>query len=325
MSKLRVAFSDFWKDFDPRKNFFAEALSTQFDWEISDQPDLLICSVFGRDWTAYSCPRVLFTGENIQSDPTLFDASFTFEPFSKTNYYLPLYRFYGAYAAAFKPRLLTREVWEQKKTIATVFSNTKQRLRNQVYFRLAERFKADSGGRAFNNVGGPVPDKAEFIKNYKFSLAFENTSWPGYTTEKLVEAYSYGTVPIYWGDPNVATSFNAKAFLRLKSLRELGELETTLASTLNDFHRYKLIYEQPLFPENQEPEFLKAEAVGSFLRQVVEGGGRKGVRRRVSNFRNYLWEKRWKTKESTFFRTMGVRPVLSFLFAASYPFFLVKG
>ena len=319
MIKLKVAFSDFWKDFDSRNNFLAEALSTQFDWEVSDSPDVLICSLFGENWASYSCPRILFVGENIQSDLSHFDASLTFEPSSKTNYYLPLYRFYGVYRDVFKPRRLSRTALEQKKSIAAVFSNAKQRLRNQVYFRFAKKFGADSGGRAFNTVGGPVPDKAAFVQNYKFSLAFENTSWPGYTTEKLLEAYGYGTVPIYWGDPQVESYFNPRAFLHLRSLKDLGALETKIEQMMDDIDQYQRVYEEPLFPGNREPEFLRAETVGKFLKQAVERGVVRKIKRKVSPFRIYLWERRWKTKQ-----LMWGRQLLNVLFVLYFPFFSAK-
>lgn len=42
----------------------------------------------------------------------------------------------------------------------------------------------DSGGRHRNNVGGLVKDKYEFDLSYKFSIAFENSSYQEYLTEK---------------------------------------------------------------------------------------------------------------------------------------------
>ena len=70
--------------------------------------------------------------------------------------------------------------------------------------RLSRRKRVDSGGRAFNNIGGPIPAgspaKLDFLRAYKFNLAFENASLPGYTTEKIVEAYvryikGWATIP----------------------------------------------------------------------------------------------------------------------------------
>lgn len=323
MQKLKVAFSDFWKGFEPQNNFLAEALSTQFDWEISNSPDLLICSLYGDKWSTYQCTRILYSAENIQSDLSHFDASLTSEPTSRSNYYLPLYRFYAAYQDVFKPRQIERRAFESKKSIAAVFSNAKQRLRNQVYLRFAELFEADSGGKAFNNVGGPVPDKAKFIQNYKFNLAFENTSAKGYTTEKILEAYGYGTIPIYWGDPQIENYFNPQAFLHLRSLKDLKYLEEKIEYLLSSFEEYKKMYEEPLFPNNQEHDFLRPESVGNFLKNSVEKGIVRKHRRKVSQYRIYLWERRWKTKQMKA-NIKWLRPFWDVFFTFYIPIYITK-
>ena len=61
----------------------------------------------------------------------------------------------------------------------------------------------DSGGRHLNKIGYSVDNKMEFIKDYKFVIAFENSSYPGYTTEKILEPLVAGCIPVYWGSPAV--------------------------------------------------------------------------------------------------------------------------
>lgn len=73
--------------------------------------------------------------------------------------------------------------------------------------------KVDSGGKYKNNIGKPVENKRDFQMTHKFVIAFENTSTRGYTTEKIIGAYAAGAVPIYWGDPDVAMTFNTKSFI----------------------------------------------------------------------------------------------------------------
>ena len=326
LPELKVAFSDFWKDFDPFQNVVAESLSLHFDWKLvscpEELPDLLFVSLFGEKWKNYSCPRVLVAGENISSDTRHFDASLTFDPPSETNYYLPLYRFRSEYVGVFQPRRLTKDEWLEKKSIAAVFSNPKARFRNSVYFRFRETFNADSGGKAFNNVGGPVPNKKEFLERYKFSLAFENTAWSGYTTEKLLEAYAFQTVPIYWGDPQVTKTFNPKAFLRITNWGNLPKVEETLGHLLNDFEAYREMYEQPLFYNNQEPEFLKPQNVGQFIIKVLNRGVVRR-RRRTADFDLHLWGTRWRVKQiSEKYKIL--RHLLVYILALDYPLVKLK-
>lgn len=55
----------------------------------------------------------------------------------------------------------------------------------------------------------------EFLKPYKFCIAFENALGPVYLTEKLAYAYLGHTIPIYWGTPRVLDWLNPESFLYL--------------------------------------------------------------------------------------------------------------
>jgi hypothetical protein len=87
----------------------------------------------------------------------------------------------------------------------------------EAFFRALSRYKrVDAPGRSMNNMASidPIPGqvdwqaKISFLKDYKFVVAFENSSWPGYNTEKLTHAIEANCVPIYWGDPEIGRSFN---------------------------------------------------------------------------------------------------------------------
>jgi hypothetical protein len=98
---------------------------------------------------------------------------------------------------------------------------------NSVYYREAfcralSRYKqVDAPGRSLNNMASfdSVPDvhnwseKVEFLRQYKFVIAFENSSRAGYHTEKLSHAIEADCLPIYWGDPEVGETYNIKRIL----------------------------------------------------------------------------------------------------------------
>jgi len=92
----------------------------------------------------------------------------------------------------------------------------------EAFFRALSRYKPiDAPGRVLNNMPGidPVPGridwkaKIEFLRAYKFVIAFENGSRSGYNTEKLTHAIEADCVPIYWGDPDIGRSFNVRRFI----------------------------------------------------------------------------------------------------------------
>jgi hypothetical protein len=73
-------------------------------------------------------------------------------------------------------------------------SNASGKVRNRFYNELSKYKQIASGGKVYNNVGYRVPDKLAFIQDYKFCISFENRSYPGYTTEKIVEAFFANTI-----------------------------------------------------------------------------------------------------------------------------------
>ena len=58
-----------------------------------------------------------------------------------------------------------------------------------------------------------MADKQAFQRGFRFALAIENSADPGYCTEKIVDAWAAGAVPVYGGDPLVKQEFNPAAFV----------------------------------------------------------------------------------------------------------------
>jgi hypothetical protein len=54
----------------------------------------------------------------------------------------------------------------------------------------------------------------ELFRSYKFVLSFENTpETPGYFTEKLVNPVLAGSIPIYWGAPDIGRHVNTERII----------------------------------------------------------------------------------------------------------------
>ena len=60
-------------------------------------------------------------------------------------------------------------------------------------------------------------------KNYKFVIAMENSQYPGYITEKIINAFYSGAIPIYWGASNINDFFNPKAFINISNFNSPQE------------------------------------------------------------------------------------------------------
>lgn len=69
-------------------------------------------------------------------------------------------------------------------------------------------------GRGFHDLA----TKWEGLAPFRYSLAIENSRHPHYWTEKIADCFLAGTVPIYWGAPNIGDYFPAESMIVLDSL-----------------------------------------------------------------------------------------------------------
>ena len=156
-----------------------------------------------------------------------------------------------------------------------VVSNPVSKKRVNFYNRLNKIMPVDSGGRVLNNVGGPVADKLAFIKDYKFVLAFENSSYPGYTTEKILEPLFTQSLPVYWGNPQVQLDFNSHRFINYHDFANEDKLIDHLVALSDDAERAVDMLVQPVFSDNKIPEYIDDKNVLAFLDKIVGGIGIK--------------------------------------------------
>jgi len=71
-------------------------------------------------------------------------------------------------------------------------------------------------------------DKVKTISNYKFVVCFENTSYPGYVTEKIIDCFAAGSIPVYCGAPNISDFIPKECYIDFTDFKTLGELEAYL-------------------------------------------------------------------------------------------------
>ena len=98
-----------------------------------------------------------------------------------------------------------------------------------------------------NMFGKPLrASKFDLLPPYKFCLCPENSIYNGYTTEKLLDAYAGGTIPIYSCHLSMDKDFNKFAFINYYDLQDAGELMRIIKLYDNDDGLYEKIYQEPL-------------------------------------------------------------------------------
>jgi len=242
MRTIKIGFVDQWYEFDPHSNIFVELLAKRYDVQFSDDPEYLFYSVQGFRHLEYTVPRIFFTQENLTPDFNICDYAFAFDRLSFGDRYfrLPLY------LISRRRELLALSAGQglhydgECEFCNFIVSNSRPAEERDEIFRLLSKYKkVDSAGTRMNNTGYRIRDKAQFQSHYKFSIAFENSSTPGYVTEKIVDAAYAGTVPIYWGDPTVGEDFDTASFVNCHDYGSLEEAAQAVIRLDQDDERYR--------------------------------------------------------------------------------------
>jgi len=285
--KLRIHFVDFWDKFQKDSNFLLTSVEVIYEVELDDQnPQIVFFSHFGNEHKKFEKSVLFFfSGEPLNIDFSKCDYALSWRFLKRRNHYrLPLFKMYfqdvqrweQKYGQAKSPKQILSDWSEKKGLCCMVVSNPNCEVRNNVYRELSKYIPIDSGGRHLNNIGGPVQSKSDFIKNYKFVLSFENSTHPGYTTEKIFEPILEGCIPIYWGNILVDRDVNKDRFLNYKDFRNCEDLAAEILDIDANIDKALEILNSSVFPNNsnhydmtKDPEYL------SFLSNALKKGSKR--------------------------------------------------
>jgi len=154
-----------------------------------------------------------------------------------------------------------------------VVANGKVHTRNRFMEKLSEYKRVDSYGAFMNNTGIRAPGSHtgdpeywDFLGKHKFNLCFENANQQNYITEKLLNSYLAGSIPVYWGTNQALSWFNPRAFLYLEDETEeaMDRLIEKIKRYDNDATLYSEMLAQPLMigeiPEEMTIETWRRKA-----------------------------------------------------------------
>lgn len=130
---------------------------------------------------------------------------------------------------------------------------------------------------------GPTSRKAETLGGYRFALCFENSALEGWITEKIFDCFYAGTVPVYWGAPDVERWIPPECFIDMRRFEGYDDLRDFLLSLTDDeVDGYRVAARDFLRSERFRP-FSKqtfAERIGGLIEEdagVALGGQFSGL------------------------------------------------
>jgi hypothetical protein len=198
----------------------------EYSFEESENPDFILFGPYGSDIPSKgNYIRIGYFCENIKPDLSICEWAFGIpreEEIANPKY--KRIQWHGVNPNALKKNLSDNEIDKlisSKTKFCNFLYSSHIPYREEFFKQLSKYKKIDAPGRSMNNMlsidtaypGNQWQRKREFLTPYKFTIAFENYSYPGYQTEKLYDAMQVNSIPIYCGDPYIGNIFNTSSFL----------------------------------------------------------------------------------------------------------------
>jgi hypothetical protein len=133
------------------------------------------------------------------------------------------------------------KIYEKSKMISFITSNKSFTEGHKRRLEWVKKIgdQVDLYGRGFNEIA----EKEEGLCDYMFSVVIENGFYESYYTEKILDCFATGTIPVYLGSPDIGNYFNKDGIIELTDEFEVSEeiYYNKMEAILDNFERVKQI------------------------------------------------------------------------------------
>jgi len=150
-----------------------------------------------------------------------------------------------------------------KSKRCSIVSSAKQslpghKMRHRIVDQIRQlKLDVDILGRGYK----PFDKKEEGIAPYEYSVVIENSREIGYFSEKLVDCFLCGTVPIYWGALDIEDYFDTRGMI-------VCETEEDIVKAVNDLDGFNLKEKGSIIAANRDKAFHYADLSGRAAKVV---------------------------------------------------------
>lgn len=253
-------------------------------WENSNNSSFIVKSNFchlEKEWNTLNKPYIYWSGESYNNNDnekykdntlTIISSGLSYDDTNNPNVYnIPFAALYFDYK---KPQREYTDFNQFKERKLLGYCNSNNILiRELLVDFIAE--KADNNqvfaiGKSVGTSKKIVVKKIDgmhstdnIIKeysNYKFVIAMENKIVKEYITEKIINAFRSGSIPIYWGDPKIAKDiFNEKAFICVNDFNTLDECANYIIDLSKNSDKMREMLNEPIFKNNKIPDIFRID------------------------------------------------------------------
>lgn len=279
---IKILYTDFYPEFEPEKHWLYQLLAKKYNVVFSEQPDYLFFSCFGTRYLQYDCIRIFISNEAVYPNFNLYDYAVTYADFKVTDRLLPnrdAFEHLNRKQIAVDRKEAGKLLDQKTQFCNFVYSNKEgDPFRKELFEAVSSYKPVVAGGKFLNNTGYLVDNLEEFQSHFKFSIACENSFYKGYTTEKIINAFNAGTVPIYWGNSDVTELINPKAVINCHDYPDMQSIVEEIRRLDSDDEAYLEKLTQPILrDENLVEEYLAERE--HFIYAIIDQPYAKAFRR----------------------------------------------
>lgn len=268
---IRIAFTDFGKNFNMTNNFIINTLRKYYDVVLDlENPEYLFFATQGYHHLEYNnCVKIFWCGEAVTPNFRECDFAVGYDYIDYGERYKRLDR------TVFRQPFLNEDKLINRKFCNYIYSNTSTGsgayLREKFCRILMNYKKVECPGLSLHNISNVISgrhdkdwikSKIKYISGFKFTISFENAKKSGYVTEKLMHPLMANSVPIYWGDPEIYREFNDKAFINVDNFENFNDVVKYIQYLDENNNEYlDILYQNPMneryiFEENKIEKFI---------------------------------------------------------------------
>lgn len=199
-------------------------------------------------------------------------------------------KFMFPYILEDSPALPTEEEFRCKKLICNISSDKQSHENNELYSerRRVIQYYDRKGGFDLYGIGwkheehvsyrGECERKKDVYKNYRFALCLENMHGiRGYVTEKALDCFCNGIVPIYLGALNCDDYFPGDCYVHYDDFKTPKELDAYLCRIEYEEYVGYLKRASKWINQNKESSVFMPQALGAILVDIIKTDGYLGV------------------------------------------------
>lgn len=112
-----------------------------------------------------------------------------------------------------------RKIHIKDKLISIIASNKNFAPGHNLRHEIISKYGNNIEG-IFGNGYEFIPYKLSGLKDYMFHIVAENVSYDYWFTEKLIDSFITGCIPIYYGCPSIGKFFNEEGILHFSTIEE---------------------------------------------------------------------------------------------------------